>query len=57
MSDVSDIKAELLVLKAENEKLRELVWRLLEIERIGATSSEWHEIHEAARELGVEVER
>lgn len=40
-------------LKVENEKLRELVWRLLEVDRIGATSNEWREIRELARELGV----
>ena len=40
----------------ENAKLRELVWRLLEIERIGATSSEWHKVHEVARELKIEVD-
>ena len=42
-------------LKTENDKLRELVWRLLEVDRIGATSNEWCEIRELARELGVEV--
>ena len=42
-------------LKDENAKLRELAWRLLEVERIGATSSDWREIREQARELGVEV--
>lgn len=42
-------------LNAENAKLRELAWRLLEVDRIGATSNEWSEIRELARELGVEV--
>lgn len=42
-------------LQAESAKLRELAWRLLEVERIGATSSDWREIREQARELGVEV--
>lgn len=35
MSDVSDLKAELLVLKAENDKLRELVRNVEHYERFG----------------------
>ena len=37
------------------DRLRELAWRLLEVERIGATSSDWREIREQARELGVDA--
>lgn len=41
--------------EAENDRLRELVWRLFEVDRIGATSSDWREIREQARELGVDA--
>ena len=49
------VKEHIEQLEAENAKLRELAWRLLEVERIGATSAEWHELLKQASELGVEV--
>jgi len=52
---IANLESDLTESKAENAKLRELAWRLLEVERIGATSSDWREIREQARELGVEV--
>lgn len=53
---IAYLESDLQAAKEANAKLRELVWRLLEMERIGATSSEWHEMHEAARELGIEMD-
>lgn len=41
---------------AEIDKLRELCWCLLEAERVGGTSRDWHELHDRASELGMEVE-
>ena len=42
-------------LQVENAKLRDLCWCLLEAERIGETSRGWRELHDRARELGIEV--
>lgn len=60
MSDVSDLKAELLVLKAENAKLREFTakaWSLFI--RHGAVHacdlSEVDAVRDGLRELGIEV--
>lgn len=60
MSDVSDIKSELLVLKAENEKLRELVrdmWHdgMCECDERGACAECEYHFPDRMRELGVEV--
>ena len=49
------LDAYVLELEAENAKLRELCWCLLEAERIGGTSRDLRELHDRARELGIEV--
>lgn len=60
MSDVSDLKAELLVLKAENAKLRELVKDLLnawdDMQHEVVTGPAFDDCECRAYELGIEVD-
>lgn len=55
LAKVGALHEEIDRLRDESAELRELVWRLLEVDRIGATSNEWREIRELARELGVDA--
>ena len=55
MSDVSDIKAELLVLKAENAKLRELVRDMVDWAYISDYCDLEEQFGDRMRELGVDV--
>ena len=60
MSDVSDLKAELLVLNAENAKLRELAKEACELARAfcdcGGTFNDLDDLLCEASELGIEVD-
>lgn len=55
MSDVSDLKAELLVLKAENAELRELLQRTWDAFH-DAPAREFFYVKNKLRELGIEVD-